>query len=337
MKEFTEILITMILGCLLITAANAQTRKVKINLTVDGKNEPLNSLKAWVTTPENYENLLEMKTAQNTIIVEDEIRLFKTFTLKIILNSHELFLTNLNKNHFDADWDIIIENPTSSTNTTAPAGKILELIYSVRFKYRDRDASVITVEVYKDIEQIQTTPIQSLQTKIARIEVDGKEVKKDYKVLFFSNDQWIEANRIATGFIVPEQLRNDEFLSVQIAFGKYKLQFSGIHISKFKQDWTVGIDKKPFSEEFVTPEEAETIKGVYYIQFETTQVIVKERKTDLTEPKSIYGVESNGGDKYIAERTESKDHREIITFYNSKEDLALENENPSNQRRPRDN
>ncbi|GIU83223.1 MAG: hypothetical protein KatS3mg006_2287 [Pyrinomonadaceae bacterium] len=126
---------------------------------------------------------------------------------------------------------------------------------------------------------------QSFSTRIVRIEIDGKEVKKDYKVFFFSNGKWIEAKRTPTGFVIPNELRNEEYLTVLISFGKYKLKFSEIHISKFDQNWTVGIDKKPFSEEFVKPEEAKTTKRVYYIQFGgsgliSTQLVVIEKKTE---------------------------------------------------------
>jgi hypothetical protein len=124
---------------------------------------------------------------------------------------------------------------------------------------------------------------RSFSTKIVRIEIDGKEVKKDYKVFFLSNDKWIEAERTSIGFVIPSKLRNEEYLTVLITFGKHRLEFSKIHISKFNQDWIVGVDKKPFSEEFVKPEEAKITKRVYYIQFEGsglgTQLVITEKKT----------------------------------------------------------
>jgi hypothetical protein len=123
---------------------------------------------------------------------------------------------------------------------------------------------------------------QSLSTKVIRIEIDGKEVKKSYKVFFRSNDKWIEAERTSTGFIVPSGLKNQENLAVLITIGKYKVVFPEIHISKFKTDWVIGVDNKPFSEEVVKPEEVKTTKRAYYIEFLgvglDTRLIFIERK-----------------------------------------------------------
>src|SRR3712207_3678843 len=108
---------------------------------------------------------------------------------------------------------------------------------------------------------------QPLSTKILKIEIDGKEIKKNYKIKFLSNDKWIEAERTYTGFIIPAEVKNQEYPSVLITFGKYKLEFLRIHISKFTEDWIVGVDKKPFSDELISPERAKTVKRIYYIEF----------------------------------------------------------------------
>ncbi len=108
---------------------------------------------------------------------------------------------------------------------------------------------------------------QTLITKISKLEIDQKEVKKDYKVWLYSENKSVEAKRTADGFIFPDELKGEEYLGVTITLGKHKLDFSKIHISNFNSVWTVGIDKKPFSEEFVTPEESITVKQVYYIKF----------------------------------------------------------------------
>jgi hypothetical protein len=122
---------------------------------------------------------------------------------------------------------------------------------------------------------------QSLSTKVVRIEIDGKENKKDYRVFFLSNGKWIEAEKTSTGFIVPNELKNEERLAVSITFGKYKVVFPEIHISKFTSDWIIGVDNKPFSEEFFNPKEVKTIKRVYYIEFLgglATRLLIVESK-----------------------------------------------------------
>jgi hypothetical protein len=107
----------------------------------------------------------------------------------------------------------------------------------------------------------------SLGTQIQRIEIDGKEIKTRYRVFVFSG-KWIEAKRTRTGFILPKKVRNEADFPVLITFGKHKLSFSDIRLSKFDERWTVGIDTKPFSERFATAEEAKNIKRIYYILFE---------------------------------------------------------------------
>ena len=113
---------------------------------------------------------------------------------------------------------------------------------------------------------------QALTTNIKRIEVDGKVVKKSYRVFFLSKDQWIQAERTSKGFIVPKQVEAEEYLTVLITFGKHKLHFSRIKIDKFGEDWIVGIDNRPFSDEFVRPEDAAKTKSAHYIQFEGTGI-----------------------------------------------------------------
>jgi hypothetical protein len=125
---------------------------------------------------------------------------------------------------------------------------------------------------------------QSESTKIVRFEVDGKEVKKNYKVSFRLNDRWIESEKTPIGFIIPNEFRNDENLTVLITLGKYKLEFPNIHISKFEEDWVVGIDNKPFSEENSYLVKTKIVKRVYYINFVgsalETRLVVMDKKTE---------------------------------------------------------
>jgi hypothetical protein len=109
---------------------------------------------------------------------------------------------------------------------------------------------------------------QSQSTRIVRLEVDGKEVKKSYRIFFLSKGTWTEAQTTAAGFTLPRELENEEHLTVMIAFGKHRLKFERLHISNFKTDWIVGVDKQPFSEEFVKPDQQKLVEQVYYVQFE---------------------------------------------------------------------
>ncbi len=60
------------------------------------------------------------------------------------------------------------------------------------------------------------TRAQPFSTEIVRIEIDGKKVEKNYKVFFLLNGRWNEAERTSTGFVIPIELRNEEYLAVLI-------------------------------------------------------------------------------------------------------------------------
>lgn len=108
---------------------------------------------------------------------------------------------------------------------------------------------------------------QPQTTRIVRLEVDGKQVKKSYRIFFLSEGTWAEAQKTAAGFKLPRAIENEEYLTLMIAFGKYRLKFDKVHVSNFRTDWIVGVDTKPFSEEFVRPDEQRAIEQIYYIQF----------------------------------------------------------------------
>jgi len=125
------------------------------------------------------------------------------------------------------------------------------------------------------------TMAQGIETTITEINVDGKTTQKNYRVFFQLQNSWVEAVRTPHGFMVPDALSEDEYLTVLVKVGKYQLEFSDVHISKFKTSWVVGIDKPPFSEKFVEPEQASSFEIVYWIEFtglRTTRMIVKIKK-----------------------------------------------------------
>lgn len=109
---------------------------------------------------------------------------------------------------------------------------------------------------------------QSQSTRIVRLEIDGKEVKRSYRIFFLSSGKWIEAQRAADRFTLPKAVQNEEYVTLMITFGKYRLTFERVHNSNFTVDWIVGVDKEPFSEEFVKPDEQRVVEQVYYVRFE---------------------------------------------------------------------
>ena len=109
---------------------------------------------------------------------------------------------------------------------------------------------------------------QSQSTRIIKLEVDGKEVKQDYRIFFLSRGIWTDAPKTSSGFTLPKEVEDEEYLTLIVAFGKHKLEFERVHISNFKVDWIVGVDSRPFSEEFVRAEDQRRVEQVYYLKFD---------------------------------------------------------------------
>lgn len=119
--------------------------------------------------------------------------------------------------------------------------------------------------------------------KILRFEVDGKEVKEDFKITLYANNQIIEPLRVEDGFIVPPEIRSCENVGVRFLSENYDLVFDQVYLSKFDTDWIVGVDNKPFDQEYIEPKEARKLKLIYYLQFvprrgDETRMVVKVHK-----------------------------------------------------------
>ena len=124
---------------------------------------------------------------------------------------------------------------------------------------------------------------QTQSVKILKIEIDGKEVKQDFKVLLYANGSVIEPMRVENSFLVPVEVKNCKTVSVRFLFGDYNLFFDSVYLAKFETDWIVGVDKKPFDQEYVPRKEARKFKFVYYLQFvshqgDDTVMVVKVHK-----------------------------------------------------------
>jgi len=114
-----------------------------------------------------------------------------------------------------------------------------------------------------------------------RRKIDSKELR----VFFQLQRTWIEAVRTRRGFIVPDALTNEEYVTILIKIGKRQIEFSEVHISKFQTSWIVGIDEPPFSRKVVESAEADNLEIVYWIEFSGepgTVTTVKVWKPDET-------------------------------------------------------
>src|SRR5947209_814174 len=96
---------------------------------------------------------------------------------------------------------------------------------------------------------INSVQAQTRAVKILKLEVDGREIHKGFKILLYVNGKEIEPMRNGNSFIIPPELQSCENVGVRFLWGKYNLFFDSVNISKFNTDWIVGVDKKPFDEE----------------------------------------------------------------------------------------
>ncbi len=129
---------------------------------------------------------------------------------------------------------------------------------------------------------------QENETIIKRFEVDFKEIKTDYKVNFLKRDgTTVEAARTGNGFSVPEDLQNDEKLSVVFSFENYVLNFSDVEKFWFDGEWVIGVDLKPFSHKLVNRRDAKKFATVYYAEFrknglQSEKVVMKTSSGTVT-------------------------------------------------------
>ena len=120
---------------------------------------------------------------------------------------------------------------------------------------------------------------QRVITRIVSIEINRKEVKKPYRVILSAGGRELQATRTPDGFVLPDNFRQERTITAHIIFGKYDLALYDIPISRFSDEWRIGVNKKPFEEQFlVTPEERRNLLFIYYVDFDQTQLFFKVYK-----------------------------------------------------------
>lgn len=128
-------------------------------------------------------------------------------------------------------------------------------------------------------------PAADITTRVIKLQMDGEEIKANYRVFLAAQGKEFEAAVNKDGFVVPAELRDSETIGVRVVIGTENLDFSKVHISKFDNEWIIGIDRKPFSEEFADGTDMTKVKLIYYILFQSkrgldTQLIsvIRERE-----------------------------------------------------------
>lgn len=111
-----------------------------------------------------------------------------------------------------------------------------------------------------------STP-QTKAVRILKFEVDGRRIEKNFKILLYVSKQVIAPTINENSFVLPPSVREQESIGVRFLCGKYNLFFDHVAVSSFDVDWVIGIDHKPFKQEYVEAEEAKKLKLLYYISF----------------------------------------------------------------------
>ncbi len=108
------------------------------------------------------------------------------------------------------------------------------------------------------------------QTEMVKVnfEVDGKEVRQKFKIMIYAGDEIIEPCIVEDGFIIPPEIKKYEKVGVRFLSEGDDLFFDPVYLSKFKTDWVVGVDRKPFAPENISSSRPrKKTKLIYYINF----------------------------------------------------------------------
>jgi hypothetical protein len=131
---------------------------------------------------------------------------------------------------------------------------------------------------------------QSQQKSIQlKFQIDGKTITKTARVDFLVANKTIRAKVRKNAFLVPSEVAEVREFGVRLTFGKRKLIFSPVYKSDLTvRQWIVGIDNKPFDQEYVEPSLAQKLKYLYYITFvseqgENTRLVIRVYKQPTPE------------------------------------------------------
>ncbi len=112
---------------------------------------------------------------------------------------------------------------------------------------------------------------QEKRVKVVRIEVDGQEVKTKFKVDIISGEKKgkvYNAKIDGSSFIVPAEVVGKN-VGVIFRFKNYAATFFFVSPPNFDNDWTVGVDTKPFAEENVASSDPPDTAIIYYVKLGT--------------------------------------------------------------------
>lgn len=128
-----------------------------------------------------------------------------------------------------------------------------------------------------------SAPPQRNAVRILKFEVDGRRIEKRFKIVLYVGKQVIEPTMKGDSFVLPSSVRDQESVGVRFLCGKYNLFFDHVALSSFDVDWIIGVDHKPFKQEYVEPETADKLRLLYYISFvpkdaDGTRLVVKVYK-----------------------------------------------------------
>lgn len=143
-----------------------------------------------------------------------------------------------------------------------------------------RNKNIILLLICCLVILVGSVKAQADSVRLLRFEVDGKKVDRKFRIFLYVNNQIIEPQIVGDKFIVPPEIKKQQNVGVRFSCGKYNLLFDTVPTSSFNVDWIIGVDHKPFKQEYVEPQTAEKLKLLYYITLvpkdgDETRLVVK--------------------------------------------------------------
>jgi len=128
----------------------------------------------------------------------------------------------------------------------------------------------------------QPQPAPHAESKAPRfvhivVRVDERDIEEPVRIWLEINDEWVQPLSFENGFVVPDQIWEQEATNVKVAIGKKTIRLPELHSSAFDTDWVIGIDYPPFAPENVSAlsrnkaerrQEVQRIAWMYYISFQ---------------------------------------------------------------------
>lgn len=255
------------------TFAQSSEKTIKVQAAIDGKVVKSEDIQIEIRVNERIITPQITKGGFSADVLSWVDKNERDIEVEIKYKRYELKLLDLSKDHFQGRWTISITTAPHLDKRDLPNAENVDYAYMIEFMPINGEGIVLSNVKYKTLSAapsaqvaINSAQAQDRKVKVLRFEVDKKEIKSSFKIILYLNDKEIEPVRDGNSFFVPQEVDNS-IVTVRFISSGYDLLFHPIYPAKFDTDWIIGVDKKPFDADNVSPEETRNVKMVYYAQF----------------------------------------------------------------------